>query len=164
MHWTLLLILSIALGYFVGSLVVDAWLVLQANWIRRASGRTLGLRLALWGLATDFPSLIGTLAAKIPLVRAHVGEASAHITLGSRHVILGLLGFWDIAMVVLYLATVFVMRSDMEDEPIGLSLGGVMTFFFGPYYFQYWLQDYVFTRLRSPSVTGIPATSPEPSA
>jgi hypothetical protein len=36
----------------------------------------------------------------------------------------------------------FDMRRSMEEhfngpEPIGLSLSGVMTFFFGPFYFQY---------------------------
>jgi hypothetical protein len=64
---------------------------------------------------------------------------------------------------VLYLATIFIMRNEMEDEPIGLVTGGAMTFFFGPYYFQYWVQDYVFVRLTSSSRNDRPATSQEPA-
>lgn len=34
------------------------------------------------------------------------------------------------------------MKSEMEAQPIELSLSGVMTFLFAPFYFQYNLQDY----------------------
>ena len=43
---------------------------------------------------------------------------------------------------IMWLVAAFNMRSSIEDhfnsaEPIGLSLNGVMTFFFSIYYFQY---------------------------
>ena len=154
MHWTCLLILSIGLGYFTGALFVDLWLVLQANWIRRATGRTMGLQFALWSVGVDLIWLLGTLVGKLSLVRVHEAKPILQTTVG----------LVDLVMIMLYLLTIFTMRSDMEDEPIGLAMGGGMTFLFGAYYFQYWLQDYVFVRLTAPKL-GVPApTSPQSQA
>ena len=43
---------------------------------------------------------------------------------------------------LLYVATAFTMRSELQGSTIGMSLGAVMTFLFGPIYFQYHLRDY----------------------
>ncbi len=52
----------------------------------------------------------------------------------------------DLINLILYFVGIFMMRSLLERhyreaEPIGLSLSGVMTFFFGALYFQYHLHD-----------------------
>jgi len=60
----------------------------------------------------------------------------------------------------MWLVAAFNMRSSIEDhfntaEPIGLSLNGVLTFFFSIYYFQYH-----FTRInemKRRQMTGYPA-------
>jgi len=44
--------------------------------------------------------------------------------------------------IALWVATVFTLRSELSQAPIDIPLGGVMTFFFGPIYFQYFLHDY----------------------
>jgi hypothetical protein len=149
LHVFWLLVLSVAFGYFTGAIFIDVWLVLQANWIRRASSRTLGLRLAVWSAVVECAGSICTLTARIPFLRAHLPTELAE----------GFKSYVELAMRGLYLGAIFAMRSDFEDEPIGMPIGGFMTLLFGPYYFQYRLQDYVFTRLRSPSLTGIPAIS-----
>ena len=153
LHWAWLVIVSVVLGYWTGALFLDVWLVLQANWIRRANGRGLGLKLTLWGVGIDGVSLLISLLAKIP----HLGGVLSHVLASAW---MGLPGW---AVTILYVATICVMYRDLRDEPIGLPLRPVMTFFFAPYYFQYWLQDYSFTRLRSPSLTGIPLIENEQS-
>lgn len=40
------------------------------------------------------------------------------------------------------LANVFVLRNELADQPILIELSWVMTFLFGPVYFQYHLRDY----------------------
>jgi preprotein translocase subunit SecY len=64
-----------------------------------------------------------------------------------------------LAYFIFFLYGVFTMRSDIEEhfntaEPIGLSLSGVMTFFFSVFYFQYH-----FTRInemKQRQMTGYP--------
>ena len=48
----------------------------------------------------------------------------------------------QIGLLAAWITAAFTMRADIEDhynsaEPIGLSLSGVMTFFFSVFYFQY---------------------------
>jgi hypothetical protein len=55
-------------------------------------------------------------------------------------------GLLELAYVVVLLVGRFKLRTSLErhyntDEPMGLALGGVMTFFFGCIYFQYHLND-----------------------
>jgi len=47
-----------------------------------------------------------------------------------------------LGIVVLWIATVFTLRAELSESPIDIPLGGVMTFLFGPIYFQYFLHDY----------------------
>jgi hypothetical protein len=63
--------------------------------------------------------------------------------------------------VVLYLVAIFGMRSSIEEyyssiNPAGLSLSGVMTFFFNAAYFQYHLKEIreVLENQRATSVAG----------
>lgn len=53
-----------------------------------------------------------------------------------------IVGFATIVYVGMYLWTIYQMRSELEAQPIGIPLGGVMTFFFSVIYFQYHLYDY----------------------
>ena len=141
LHWGIVLALQIVtLGIF--GLV---WLVVQAVWVKRMTGQSKGLTWAIINLCA-FPVIV-TLAS----------------LLGSSAGLERLLFF------VLNVTTVFTLRSQMEDFPINLSLGGGMTFLFGTIYFQYQLQDYsmpdpddVFGPFpESPAY--LPPTSPEPT-
>ena len=96
------------------------WLFVQAAWIRKVLPQSR----AIFYLAGYFGcAFVGGMFQKNP-----VG------------IVLQLAGF------VLYLVGVFGMRSDIEDyytriSPMGLSLSGVMTFFFNAAYFQYHLRE-----------------------
>ncbi|HEY9137017.1 MAG TPA: hypothetical protein VIM67_02015, partial [Terriglobus sp.] len=43
--------------------------------------------------------------------------------------------------IMMAIATAFVLRAELRSDPVDLSLNGVLTFFFGPVYFQYFLED-----------------------
>jgi hypothetical protein len=45
-------------------------------------------------------------------------------------------------MFVLYVAAAFTLKGVLEERPIDIPLGGVMTFLLAPTYFQYHLFDY----------------------
>jgi hypothetical protein len=44
--------------------------------------------------------------------------------------------------IILRIANLFILRSELMNEPISIHLSAPMTFFFGPIYFQYHLRDY----------------------
>ncbi len=114
LHWGVVLALQIVtLGMF--GLV---WLIVQALWVKRMTNSSKGLTWAIINLSA-FP--VGVLLIAV----------------------LGSSGGARLLFVALNLATVFTLRSQMEDFPIGMSLGGGLTFLLGTIYFQYHLNDYV---------------------
>jgi hypothetical protein len=128
LHWALVLLLTVV----TCGLFAPIWLLVEALWIRKVKPE-----------AKSFTYLVitmGIFAAIIGLIIMQVGEAGAT---GHRDASLGgIAALLNLGYIVMRLVTVFSMRSDIEDhfntaEPIGLSLSGVMTFFFAVYYFQY---------------------------
>jgi hypothetical protein len=91
-----------------------AWLIVQANWSRKATGK----RAAFW-LSIAFPGFI--------LLMAFAGVPNWAIKLPSFF---------------LSMAARFVLRDELSEDPINIPLSGVMTFFFAEIYFQYHLSDY----------------------
>lgn len=113
-HWAIVLLLGIAtLGLFN-----ILWALIQANWARRLIKDNKPL-----ALVAMYPAGVVTVVmmtafrvALVPLVNLITG--------------------------IVYLVGIFSIRSAMEDyynstENIGLSLSGVMTFFFSTVYLQY---------------------------
>jgi hypothetical protein len=129
-HWALVLLI----GCVTCFLFLWAWLIVEAAWIRKIKPQSKGLLFVLLSLACS-------------LVRAvEVSWLSAQSPFS---VLLSLAG------IVLIIVGVFTMRSDLEDyynttENIGLSLSGVMTFFFAVFYFQHH-----FSRIAEWKKTGI---------
>lgn len=113
-HWTIVLVLGIGtLGLFN-----ILWALIQANWARRLIKDNKPL-----ALVAMYPAGVVTVvmmtALRVPLVPL-------------VNLITG----------IVYLIGIFSIRSAMEDyynstENIGLSLSGVMTFFFSTVYLQY---------------------------
>jgi len=114
LHWSIVLILGMTtLGLF--NMV---WALLQANWARKLSGNNKPMV-----LVAMYPAGIITIVVMsilqvplVPLVRLVTG--------------------------IVYLVGIFAIREAMEDyynsnENVGLSLSGVMTFFFSTVYIQY---------------------------
>ena len=112
------------------------WYIVQAVWVKRMTGRKAGL---IWSIiyACAVPGVImlGLMLGIVLAATGHSGDtesASKALETGIR-----------LLFLVLHIATAFSLRSELEKSPIGLSLHGPMTFFFGATYFQYHLQDYV---------------------
>jgi len=128
LHWALVLLLTVV----TCGLFAPIWLLVEALWIRKVKPEAKSF--------TYLVITIGIFAAIIGLAIMQVGEAGAT---GRRDASLGgIAALLNLGYIVMRLVTVFSMRSDIEDhfntaEPIGLSLSGVMTFFFAVYYFQY---------------------------
>jgi hypothetical protein len=134
-HWALVLLLVIV----TCGLFSWAWLIVEAVWIRKIKPESKGLLLVLSALGCSFGGGIinGVIAA---MNQGH------DFPFGS---LFSLAGF------VLMIVAIFSMRSDLEDyynttENIGLSLSGVMTFFFAVFYFQYH-----FSRIAQWKKTGV---------
>jgi hypothetical protein len=124
LHWALVLLI----GMFTCGLFSAVWALVQAAWMRKVNPRSNALFLYIAYIVVSF----GGTFARMYLM-AISGFHQQYLGIG---VPVGL-----ISLVLVELAF-FDMRRSMEEhfngpEPIGLSLSGVMTFFFGMLYFQY---------------------------
>lgn len=122
LHWALLLVI----GIFTCGLFVVAWDIVQAVWMRRVNPRSNALFLYIAGDVLNF-------GGSIFLRSGMVG--GLHYSLGFG------LPVGLITLILIEFAR-FDMRRSLEEnyngpEPIGLTLGPIMTFFFGSLYFQY---------------------------
>jgi len=128
LHWALVLLI----GFFTCGLFTLVWVFVQAAWVRKIDPRSKALFLYIAGLVIYFAGFFGQMAMRISMARN--GTTSGVVT-----------GFgivWMLAYCALFITANFSMRDSIEEhfngpEPIGLSLSGVMTFFFSIYYFQY---------------------------
>ena len=134
-HWALVLLI----GIFTCGLFLWAWLIVEAAWVRKIKPESKGLLFAIVALGCSFGGgfLRGFLNAMNP---------------GEPHLFTSL---FTIAGLVLYLIAAFTIRDDLTDyynfnERIGLSLSGVMTFFFPVFYFQHH-----FSRIAKWKKTGV---------
>jgi hypothetical protein len=124
LHWALVLLI----GVFTCGLFIVVWDIVQASWMRKVNPRSNALFLYI---AEFVISLFGG-GARFTLMAA---SSFSHTYAGAGFLV------FAATFTLLELAR-FDMRRSMEEhfngpEPIGLSLGGVMTFFFGSLYFQY---------------------------
>ena len=122
LHWALVLVLSIV----TRSLFTEVWIILQAYWAHKLSGKNTALVLSVISPAALFCGVLaigfGQYGNILPLLA--VGSV---IFLGS---------------LVCRIMASFAIRDAMEEyyntvENVGLMMGPVMTFFFGAIYIQY---------------------------
>jgi len=118
-HWLIVLIL----GVITRQLFNLGWALVQANWARK--------------LSKDNKPMV--LVAMYP---AGMVAGTLMMTMFRGTALAGLGGLFIFAGAIVYLFGVFAIRAAMEEyynsvEPIGLSLSGVMTFFFSTVYIQY---------------------------
>jgi MFS family permease len=121
-HWALVLLI----GVFTCGLFNQAWLIVEAAFVRKVKPESKGLLFIILSVAGF---LVGGFVNGIMAAVSH-GQSTLYGSL------------FTLAALVLYLVGVFQMKSDLEDyynstEPINLQLSGVMVFFFNVYYFQY---------------------------
>lgn len=118
LHWGLVLLLHVITCGIFGLI----WLFVEAAWVKKVRPTSRAIFYLIGCLA------LGFIAAIINEERrGDPNSIAALMNLGS---------------IVLYIVAVFSMRGDIEDyynteENVGLSLNGVMTFFFAIFYFQY---------------------------
>jgi hypothetical protein len=128
LHWALVLVI----GIFTCGLFCTVWDFVQSAWMRRVNPRSNALFLYIAEFAFSLITTVVRMSLAFAGITAHrVPHQHWPVTLG----------IFLITITLLELAR-FDMRRSMEEhyngpEPIGLSLSGVMTFFFGVYYFQY---------------------------
>ncbi len=111
-------------------LFASIWLIVEANWVRKVRGNSLAYKLAIAHICSLPAIFIFAIFAGL------VGVPSDSAVIGII-TITGIVMFFG-----LWVATTLVLRSELESEPIGIPLGGVMSVLFGPVYFQYHLHDY----------------------
>jgi hypothetical protein len=116
LHWALVLVL----GIVTCGLFVYAWDIVQALFVKRIQPNSKALIYYIAG--------VGMLLLSVILTVAKLNTTGASLL--------------NIVGAVLVLIGRFNLRSSLEEhynvvDPVGLSLSGVMTFFFGPFYFQY---------------------------
>jgi MFS family permease len=121
-HWALVLLI----GVVTCGLFNQAWLIVEAAFVRKVKPESKGLLFIILAVAGF---LIGGFVNGIMAAASH-GRSTPYGSL------------FTLVALVLYLVGVFQMKSDLEDyynstEPINLQMNGVMVFFFNVYYFQY---------------------------
>jgi hypothetical protein len=128
LHWALVLVI----GMFTCGLFTIVWIFVQAAWMRKVDPRSKALFLYIAAIVLYVCGFAAQIAMKAS--EMHGGIDSGLVAAYSL--------IWIVAYAALFITANFSMRSSIEDhfngpEPIGLSLSGVMTFFFSIYYFQY---------------------------
>lgn len=124
LHWGLVLLFSLlSCGLFSA-----AWNLVQAAWMKKVAPQSTALYYYVAGICV----LAATFFAGFEEVHTH----SSHSTAGAMNLLYFMLN----------LIGRFSLRSSLEQhynsvEPMGLSLGVIMTFFFGDIYFQYHFND-----------------------
>jgi len=131
LHWAWVLVLSVVtFGIFW-----VVWMVVQARWVKKATGNP---RAFAWSLAN-------LLFIPLIFVLAIAGNIVFYMTTRADFIgnfMTELADFSRIVGFLLYIASVYLIKSALESSPIKLRLHGLATFFFGPIYFQYYLRDY----------------------
>jgi len=126
LHWALVLLF----GVISCGLFTTAWDIVQAVWMRQIAPQSKAI----------FYYIV--YAANLVLI-ALVSAAASYRHVGSHAV-----GLLNLGGIVVLIVGRFSMKNSLErhynaEEPMGLLLSGIMTFFFGAIYFQYHFNDIV---------------------
>lgn len=138
LNWGLVLLFA----FFTCSLFMFVWNLVNAAWLKRVQPNSKAI--IYYAIATVLFFLqmaLGTHAQTHIVTQPPGMNWNWMLTHYQGHPWTGLLG---LATWIIRLIARFTMRSELEQhfntaEPVGLSLSGVMTFFFGGVYFQYHL-------------------------
>jgi GYF domain 2 len=133
LHWGLVLLIDV----FTCSLFMFAWNLVLSSWMRRVKPNSTAIFYYVAGAVLALLSAgVGSHLALAS--QMHSGLTWNYLVESPIRIVLSL-GAWVVRLIAR-----FTMRADLEEhfntaEPVGLSLSGVMTFFFGGLYFQYHL-------------------------
>ena len=130
LHWGWVLVLSYAtLGVFG-----QIWMIVQCAWVRKVYGKSKTLPWAIANACVLPLFFLGALGLGFFGTLMHVQNVMGILSVATTLV--------RILLLVLWIVTIFSLRGELSAYPLDIPLGGGMTFFFGPIYFQYHLFDY----------------------
>jgi hypothetical protein len=129
LHWALVLLLHM----FTFGLFPIIWVIVQANWVRKFRGNSRPLTCLILAPILGVAAMF-LWAVAVAVSMSGQGNGASGAMLFAALLYLG--------MIVTLLMGIFGIRKEMhfyynQVENIGLHLGGVMTFFFHVFYFQY---------------------------
>jgi hypothetical protein len=129
LHWALVLVI----GMFTCGIFSLVWMFIQASWMRKVKPDS---KVLFYYIAAIVVYVISIFAQVEKMIAIRHGNPVGVFT--ALYLVCAL------TYLALFLTGIFTMRADLEEhfngpEPIGLSLSGVMTFFFNVLYFQYHL-------------------------
>jgi hypothetical protein len=134
LSWGLVLLFS----FFTCTLFMWVWNLILSAWMKRVQPNSKAVLFYAVATVLGFCQITFNMHT-----RTMIYQPGVHwwVTYSTAHPLTHLLG---LATWVVRLIARFTMRSELENhfntaEPVGLSLSGVMTFFFGGLYFQYHL-------------------------
>ena len=124
LHWGLVLLFTVLTCGLFGSV----WEVIQAAWLKKIDPASKALAIYIAAIIL----LVAIFFASFMVTMTSSPKAFTHLI--------------QLAYYIAVIAGRFSFKSSMEQhynsaEPMGLSLSGVMTFFFGGIYFQYHIND-----------------------
>jgi len=131
LHWAWVLVLTIV----TAGVFWMVWLVVQARWVKKATGNSKPLAWALAYLIFVAGSFLVAFGGEAfyTLTNQHYLIADFMNSVQNLRRVFGFL---------LYIASISMLKSALAAQPIGISLHGLGTYFFGPIYFQAYLRDY----------------------
>jgi hypothetical protein len=134
LNWGLVLLFAV----FTCSLFMFVWNLVVAAWLKRVQPNSNAIFYYAAGAVLLFVQIIVGTHTRVQMFQPGVHWWMTYYT---AHPLKNLLSLatWIVRLIARY-----TMRADLEQhfntvEPVGLSLSGVMTFFFGGLYFQYHL-------------------------
>jgi hypothetical protein len=135
LSWGLVLLFSV----FTCGLFMLVWNLVLAAWLKRVQPNSKAIFYYAVGAALALLQIVVSSHAQM-----HLGPQQPGFGVWTHYQTHPLSGLLGLSTWIVRLIARFTMRSDLEEhfngpEPVGLSLSGVMTFFFGGLYFQYHL-------------------------
>jgi hypothetical protein len=133
LHWGLCLLF----GFLTCGIFTIIYDVIQTIWLKKVNPASKSLLYYIIFMGLEFLNFGGSMGKAALIMRGQIPPVT-----GSSIMFSLLSGVISIAVLVMFIVYRFTMRSELQyhfngPEPIGLRLGGFMTFFFGGLYFQY---------------------------
>jgi hypothetical protein len=131
LHWGIVFVLSIVTIGIFGMI----WMVVQANWVRKVTKNGKPFLLCMVYMLSVPVFFLLAFSGGLAFSIMHQQQALQTFTAV-------LDGVTRLGLFVLYIVAAYTLKGALEADPIDIPLGGIMTLFFGPTYFQYHLFDY----------------------
>lgn len=145
LHWALVLLL----GFVTCGIFSVVWIMVEAVWVKKVQPASKGV--TYFGIVIGLWLLSFVLGISGGITAARTGHQDGSLQ--------GIQGLISLGILIFWIVGAFSMRESIEQhfntaEPIGLSLSGVMTFFFSVWYFQYHFSQINEMKRRQMGYTG----------